>query len=172
MNNKNTSGKIFSRRDFLNISVTSFSAIGLQSLLRPLSLVDFPQSERLGRVAVGKVDVKNRPDEESSTLDVLYEDSVVTWLRETIGNQPFRVNQKWVETPDGYIWSPHVQPVLNQLNIPVITFSISFRTSSSSGIRKQHIPVLNSRTARSLSEASLCSTIRSTAPPAPRMIRP
>jgi lipoprotein-anchoring transpeptidase ErfK/SrfK len=125
MNNKNTSRKIFSRRDFLNISVTSFSAIGLQSLLRPLSLVDFPQSERLGRVAVGKVDVKNRPDEESSTLEVLYEDSVVTWLRETIGNQPFRVNQKWVETPDGYIWSPHVQPVFNQLNIPVITLPVT-----------------------------------------------
>ena len=69
--------------------------------MRSFALADLPQAGRLGRVAVGKVNVKIRPDEESRTVDVLYEDSVVTWLRETIGRQPFRINQKWVETPDG-----------------------------------------------------------------------
>ncbi len=71
--------------------------------MRSFNLSDFPQAERLGRVVVGKVDVKVRPDEESKTVNVLYEDNVVTWLRETIGRQPYRVNHKWVETPGGYI---------------------------------------------------------------------
>jgi lipoprotein-anchoring transpeptidase ErfK/SrfK len=31
---------------------------------------------------------------------------------------PFRFNQRWVETPQGYIWAPHLQPVENHENIP------------------------------------------------------
>ena len=123
MNNQYPNEQIVSRRDFLNLSFLSFGALGIYPWMRSSTLSDFPQAERLGRVAVGKVNVKIRPDEESRTVDVLYEDSVVTWLRETIGRQHFRVNQKWVETPDGYIWAPHVQPVLNQENKPVRTLS-------------------------------------------------
>jgi lipoprotein-anchoring transpeptidase ErfK/SrfK len=122
---------LFSRRDFLNISATCFSAVGLQFFIRRFSQSDFPASARLGRVAVGKVDIKNRPEEDSNTVGVLYEDSVVPWLRETPGRQPFRINQKWVETPDGYIWSPHVQPVQNQLNSPIGTLP---NTSLGSGM--------------------------------------
>ena len=110
-----------SRRDFLKISVSGIAALGTRPWKQWFSFADFPHSERLGRVAVGKVDVKVYPDEESRTIDVLYEDSVVIWLRETIGSHPFRVNQRWAETPDGYIWSPHIQPVINQQNIPVKT---------------------------------------------------
>ena len=73
----------------------------------------------MGRVAVGKVDVKSRPDVDSQTSSVLYEDAVVLWLREVVGRNPYRTNQRWVETPDGYIWSPYLQPVGNTHNSPV-----------------------------------------------------
>jgi lipoprotein-anchoring transpeptidase ErfK/SrfK len=68
---------------------------------------------------VGKVNVKLRPDESSQTVEVLYEDAVVPRLREIVGSHPLRHNQRWVETPDGYIWSPHLQPVSNIPNEPV-----------------------------------------------------
>jgi hypothetical protein len=99
------------RRDFLKLS-----AVGLGSLAfgyrqsYPLRL-EFPRFERLGRVTAGRVDLKIRPDWDSPNTGVLYEDAVVPWLREVIGSTPNRTNQRWVETPDGYIWSPYLQPV-------------------------------------------------------------
>ena len=68
---------------------------------------------------MGKVDIKARPDYNSQTVSALFEDAVVPWLSEAIGPRPYRDNQRWVETPEGYIWSPEVQPVLNQINTPV-----------------------------------------------------
>ena len=113
--------KNLSRRDFLKLSSSGLAVIGMEPWKSYSSYTDFPQSDRLGRVAVGKVDIRIRPDAESRGVGVLYEDNVVPWLRETSGRQPFRPNQKWVETPDGYIWSPYLQPVSNQVNIPVMT---------------------------------------------------
>ncbi|MDH3943050.1 MAG: L,D-transpeptidase [Anaerolineae bacterium] len=43
------------------------------------------------------------------------------WLREVVGNNQYRYNQRWVETPDGYIWSPLLQPVENHPNEPLTT---------------------------------------------------
>ena len=86
---------------------------------------DFPTSEHLGRVNAGKVDVKARPDVDSQTVGSLFEDSVVSWLRETVGRNPNRTNQRWVETPDGYIWSPNLQPVQNQPNQTLKTLPVS-----------------------------------------------
>src|SRR5512133_3454796 len=75
--------------------------------------------ERLGRVNVGMVERKKGPDPDSPTLGPVYEDTVVPWLREVVGRRPFRFNQRWVETPDGYIWTPYLQPVQNVINTPV-----------------------------------------------------
>lgn len=107
-----------SRRDFLKLGAASFSA----ALVRPatqLQIQDFPSSERLGRVCVGRVDLKAEPDIGSTTVAPLYEDAVVSWQQEVVGIRPTRVNQTWVETPDGYIYSPYLQPVRNQPNQPV-----------------------------------------------------
>ena len=82
-------------------------------------LPEFPTSDRLGRVAVGKVDVKARPDQDSANVGVLYEDAVVPWLREVVGRKPYYISQRWVETPDGFIYGPDVQPVKNLPNAPV-----------------------------------------------------
>ncbi len=47
-------------------------------------------------------------------------DGVVAWLREVVGDAPTGwVSRRWVETPEGYLYSPNVQPVLNRPNTPV-----------------------------------------------------
>ncbi len=112
---------LLTRRSFLKLNLMGFGTLGLQPWGRLFKLLDFPQEERLGRVVVGKVDIKARPDIDSQTIGALYEDAIVPWLREAVGPRPYRVNQRWVETPDGFIWSPDVQPVRNQPNIPVDT---------------------------------------------------
>ncbi len=107
------------RRDFLKLSAAGIGAFSLSPFLK-LSLPgpSDPQT-LLGRITVGKVDLKARPDADSSTVGALYQDTVIPWLREMIGPNPFRVNQRWIETPDGYIWSPEVQPVKNIPNQPL-----------------------------------------------------
>jgi hypothetical protein len=95
-----------SRRDFLKLGLLTLGSLGLRPWRRLFTLADFPKAERLGRIAASMVDIKVRPDEDSQTIGVLYEDAIVPWLQEIIGPRPFRVNQRWVETPDGYICSP------------------------------------------------------------------
>lgn len=106
-----------SRRDFLKLSALGISTLAMRSWKEGKQ--GFPDHEHLGRVTVGKVDLMSRPDANSQIVGSLYEDAVVAWLSETVGPMPFRPNQRWVETPDGYIWSPYLQPVRNQKNIPV-----------------------------------------------------
>jgi hypothetical protein len=67
------------------------------------------------------MDLKARPDENSQTVGALYEDAVIAWLREVVGPHPGRINQRWIETPDGYVWGGYVQPVYNIPNIPITT---------------------------------------------------
>jgi lipoprotein-anchoring transpeptidase ErfK/SrfK len=111
----------FTRREFLKLAALGVGGLGLRPLASRLALTEFPQAERLGRVAVGMVDLKQSPDPESQTLGVLYEDAVVPWLREVSGTKPsfIFVNQRWVETPKGYIYGPYLQPVFNRPN-PVV----------------------------------------------------
>jgi hypothetical protein len=110
----------FTRREFLKLSALAVGGLYLRPWdSRRLLEQDFPQAERLGRVCVGKVDLKSQPDEDAETVGILYEDAVVPWLREKVGRWSWRNNQRYVETPDGYIWSPYLQPVKNQPNEPV-----------------------------------------------------
>lgn len=119
--------KLISRRDFLKLAALSFGGIALRQLdpyLMPEAangLLEFPSSERLGRVTKGMLEVKSRPYLDSQNVGVLYEDAVVPWLQEVTGEQPTYVfnNQRWVETPDGYIYAPLLQPVRNLPNQPV-----------------------------------------------------
>ena len=108
------------RRDFLKLGAGSLGALALRPWSgRFFKLQDFPQTERLGRVGWYSVEIKERPDHGSTTVGVLYEDSVVPWLRETVGFRPFRNNQRYVEIPDGYVWSGDLIPVTNQPNQPL-----------------------------------------------------
>jgi hypothetical protein len=36
-----------------------------------------------------------------------------------VGRRPYRRNQRWIETPQGFIWAPYLQPVKNTPNVPV-----------------------------------------------------
>jgi hypothetical protein len=110
--------RLLSRRDFLKFSALGAGWFGLRPWVRLFQIEDFPKYDRLGRV-FGKVEVKARPDIDSETVGVLFDDAVVPWLREVTGRHPYRYRQRWVETPDGYIWGSEVQPVRNQANQPV-----------------------------------------------------
>ena len=118
---------MINRREFIKVA-----ALGLGSLaLRPFSgvlstphvygTVDFPQYEYLGRVTQGMLEVKARPYADSQTVGVIYEDAVIPWLREVIGERPTYAfnNQRWVESDRGYVYCPWLQPVRNLPNEPV-----------------------------------------------------
>ena len=113
---KVTKSPAFSRRSFLKLAALGMGGLAFPRWFNTLATPSFPSSEKLGRVNAGKVEVKARPDIDSETVGVLYEDAVVPWLRELVGKNIYRTNQRWVETPEGYIWSPYLQPVQNNPN--------------------------------------------------------
>jgi hypothetical protein len=76
-------------------------------------------------------ELKRRPNPDSPTLGPVYEHTVVPWLREVVGKRPYRFNKRWVETPDGYIWAPYLQPVRNLFNQPLFNLP---QTSLGAGI--------------------------------------
>ena len=121
MNYRKTSLKIspLSRRDFLKMAAAGLGGLALEPWGKLFQLDDFPQFEKLGRVSFGRIDVKAQPDYDSQTVGVLYEDAVVPWLQEVSGRWPLRNNQRWVETPEGFVWCPYLQPVKNEPAPPV-----------------------------------------------------
>jgi lipoprotein-anchoring transpeptidase ErfK/SrfK len=114
--------KKMSRRNFLKQSL----AVAGGFLINPFEhwrqqTAEWPDAERLGRVCVGRLDLRQRPSANSPSVGVLYEDAIVVSLREVIGERPMGVFSKtWVETPDGYLYAPSVQPVFYRPN-PVDT---------------------------------------------------
>ncbi len=114
------------RREFLKVGGLALGGLALKPWERRLELRgmaryqnDFPEAEYLARVAAGAVEMRIRPDVDSPSLGLMYEDQVVPWLREVVGRNPYRQNQRWVETPDGYMWSPFIQPTKNIPQTPV-----------------------------------------------------
>ncbi len=109
-----------SRRDFLKLTLLGASSLALNPLGKWFTLPEFPQAERLGR-ACATLEIRARPDPESEVVGYLYEDNVTPWIKEISGSKPAYVfsNQRWVETPDGFIYAPFLQPVKNLVNQPV-----------------------------------------------------
>jgi hypothetical protein len=114
-----TTSSMISRREFLKKTAGGLAVIAITPPKNWLSLSPFPQEERLGRVTVGMAEVRAKPDADSAVVAKVYDDAVVPWLREVVGRRPYRRNQRWVETPQGYIWAPYLQPVKNLSNTPV-----------------------------------------------------
>ncbi len=112
-----------SRRQFLQIAALSLGGVALPSWLKQpewqAARLEFPAAEKLGRVLGGNVEVKARPDEASPTVKILPEDALVIWLAETIGSRPLWNDQRYVETPEGYIYATNLQPVRNLPNQPL-----------------------------------------------------
>ncbi|MBA3074277.1 MAG: L,D-transpeptidase [Anaerolineae bacterium] len=107
---------MINRRDFLKDALIGFSSLAILPLNNLIPKLQFPQVELLGRVTVGMAEVKAKPDADSITISKVYEDAVLPWFREVVGRRPFRQNQRWVETPNGYIWAPYLQPVKDKSN--------------------------------------------------------
>jgi hypothetical protein len=124
--------KKFSRRHFVQAAGLGLGGVALgrgvpgQSAAEPASRARqfVSAADALGRVVQDGVELKLRPDPDSQTLAVLGEDTVVHWLREVVGPPPrFQLNWRWVETPEGYLFAPRVQPVRELLNSPLQTLS-------------------------------------------------
>jgi lipoprotein-anchoring transpeptidase ErfK/SrfK len=107
------------RRDFLKLAALGLGSLGLKPWRRLFQLPQFPDAQRLGRVVWWGTELKTRPSLDSPAVRSLVEDDLFPWIREVVGSHPTEFNQRWVETPEGYIWSPHLQPVANQPNVPL-----------------------------------------------------
>jgi len=114
-------GRSLNRREAIKLAGLGLGSLALRPFAGYLQLPEFVQAEKLGRVTVGMVELKARPDPDATTLGVLYEDAVIPWLRETVGLNKSWIfnNQRWVETPQGYVYGPYLQPVENLPNLPV-----------------------------------------------------
>jgi len=120
-----------SRRDFIKVAGVGASALMFkpfnietyyEALYAPKRLPQFPNSEIIGRL-VDQADIRKRPSPTDdlgvdTSIGVLPADYLIEWTREVIGHVVALTNQKYLETPKGYIWSSRVQPTRNLPNTP------------------------------------------------------
>lgn len=110
----------FSRRAFLKLTAAGVGSSLFWPKSIPAQIDNFPEAEKLGRVCYGRWDLKARPDYDAQTVGQVFDDQIIVWQREVVGRWPFRRNQKWIETPEGYIWGAYIQPVYNRPNEPIL----------------------------------------------------
>ncbi|MEL7626002.1 MAG: L,D-transpeptidase family protein [Anaerolineaceae bacterium] len=116
-----------SRRDFLKMT-----GLAAGSLLLPFGKVsgislqqDWKVGANLGRLCIGELrsfqDFKSEPNWNAPTTERIWRDDVFEIKQEVIANvlDYNRYNQKWYETPHGFIYSPYVQPVKYLPNEPL-----------------------------------------------------
>jgi hypothetical protein len=120
-----------SRRDFLKLTGVGLGAFvfrppktfDFESLSAPRRLPDFPKSEIIGRVLENGIDLRSQPtNDETATTSIaeLAADTLVEWGRQVVGNVIGGLsNQRYVETPQGYIYSSVLQPTRNLPNTPL-----------------------------------------------------
>lgn len=120
----------FSRRDFLKVAGVGLGALAFkpfkldtyyEKLYTPKSLPQFPNSEIIGRL-VDQTDVRSRPTNDpllNTAIGALPADYCLPWTREVLGTAVGLVNQKYLETEQGYIWSSRIQPTKNLPNTPI-----------------------------------------------------
>ncbi len=118
----------FSRRDFLKLTGLGLGAMALNPLKGRFDtvspLAQFPAGEHLGRIAVTpnfySTPLRTQPDQNAQTIRNLPQDEVVVWEREVVGTTAAGgISRTWVQTPDGFVYAPHVQPVRNLPNTPI-----------------------------------------------------
>lgn len=124
-----------SRRDFLKLTGLGLGALAfnpfktknldyvLETLATPKRLPQFPASEIIGRVTDPDVDVRSRPTNDpglNTSIGRLGADTLLEWEREVIGNVVGGLtNQRYVQTPQGYVYGSVVQPTKNLPNTPL-----------------------------------------------------
>lgn len=117
---------MISRREFLKLNMLGAGALMLKPWQNWAALSQtWPDAEKLGRNCTdGWITLRSRPTTDSQDLGKIYEDTVVVWLREVVG-APVSLSRRWIETPDGYLYAPSVQPVHNRPNSPVREMPVS-----------------------------------------------
>ena len=117
-----------SRRKFLQLSsaTAAFALVNskysAQQFARNLNQMEsWPSDTLLGRNCKGgTINMRNGPNENSSIVKPLIEDTVVVWEKEVVGEAPGGlVSRRWVQTPEGYVYAPLVQPCRSIINTPV-----------------------------------------------------
>lgn len=127
--------KHLSRRDFIKLAGLGLGALAFNRLApheidyrwdvfsQPKRLLQFPGSAIIGRVTEPDVDIRSRPTNDpaqNTSIGNLGADTLVEWNREVIGNVIGGLtNQKYIETPQGYVYGSVVQPTKNLPNVPV-----------------------------------------------------
>ena len=119
-----------SRRDFLKIAGAGLGAMAFRPyksanlgiFTEPKRLPEFPKSEIIGRVVDMGIDLRSRPtndQNQNTSIAKLDADTLVEWGREVVGNVLYGLtNQRYVETPKGYIYASVLQPTRNLPNTP------------------------------------------------------
>ena len=110
------------RREFLQKMMLGAGALILKPWVNsPYLQQEWPVGELLGRNCTGGIiNIRMHPSATSEIVKSIYEDTVLPWVIEVIGDAPAgRTSKRWVETPEGYIYAPSFQPVKNQPN-PVL----------------------------------------------------
>ena len=120
-----------SRRDFLKLAGVSLGALAfnpyrapnLEYFSSPRRLPEFPASEIIGRIVDPGIDLRSSPTNDPSqnnSIAKLDADTLVEWGRVVVGSVVGGLaNQRYVETPNGYIYSSVLQPTRNLPNTPV-----------------------------------------------------
>lgn len=117
-----------SRRDFLKLAGLGIGALALDPFAPVFKTAHpfpkFPAGDFLGRVAVTpnfySTELKARPNSNEPAIRNVGQDQVLVWQREVVGTDAFGgTSARWVETPEGYIYAPHLQPVRNLPNLPI-----------------------------------------------------
>jgi len=127
--------KDLSRRDFLKLSGVGIAGLSAMALDRyksfdfgqlnmPKRLPQFPASEIIGRVVDPDISLRSTPTNDdlavNNVVAKLGADTLVEWNREILGNVIGGLNnQRYVETPQGYIYSSVLQPTRNLPNTPI-----------------------------------------------------
>jgi lipoprotein-anchoring transpeptidase ErfK/SrfK len=120
-----------SRRDFLIKSLSGLGGVALLANKKNTSLFekfsymnDFADVEYLARNTVtlpNTLPIRSKPSTDASTVRIMDQDECLPWNRVVVGSAPLgrTSNDRWVETPDGYVYLPSVQKVRNIPNTPL-----------------------------------------------------
>jgi hypothetical protein len=115
-----------SRRDFIKLAGLGLGALAFKppAFQAVPDLPQFPAGDYLGRVAVTpnfySTELRSQPNENSAAIRNVNQDEVVVWQREVVGTTAHGgVSTRWAQTPDGFIYASHLQPVRNLPNKPL-----------------------------------------------------
>lgn len=125
--------KNISRRDFLKLSGVGIAGLGSLALMpnhsfdssvfsAPKKLPQFPASEIIGRIVDPDIKLRSAPVYDpgiNNEIASLGADTLLEWNREVVGNVYGLNNQRFVETPQGYVYTSVIQPTRNLPNTPI-----------------------------------------------------